>query len=799
MIRQVLVPLLCFLYFTSSCCGKQAYKIGGIFSNENQKQAFEEATRLVTGRRYRGSFWAEFRSLFPVHPVAVRAKKIPHLETHRSLNHNQATVNVYPQPKALYLDLVQALDWSSFIILYDNYENFLSVTSLLEANSFGSIRQLELDDDDEYRPMLANLKLTGQTRFVLVCTTTNLETILQQLQQVGMMTETYNYVVANLDLGTVQLKTLKYSGADITGVSVSKLNSNLETTLIHDAVQVFYEAIHQLTQAQNVSVTTKVVHCKLNDSWDRGLQVVNSMRSSSVQGMTGLVKFDSEGFRTGFNVDIVKIAPQGLVRVGNWNSTTGRFQFQLLERFEATNKFFPNRRLTVLITLATPYVMLRESKQELIGNDRYEGFCVDLIDQLAQILGFDYKFAVQEDGVYGYYAEATNEWKGMIGQIVKGTADLAVADLTITSEREKAVDFTTPFMHFGIGILYQKALATPPGPVIFASPFSYLVWAMIGVAYLAFSTTLFLIARLSPNEWRNPHPCVKEPEYLTNQFAFKNSLWFTMGALMQQGSELAPIALCTRAAAGAWWFFVLVMVSFYTANLTASLVVAPTILDDNFYSPFNNLEELVAQTTVNYGAKMGGATAGFFKDSNSVIWKYMQNHPENMVNDIEEGILKAQHENYALLAESTTIEYETARNCRLRQIGRPILDSKGYGIAVAQGSAMRNGLNAAILKLQETGVLTRLKRKWWEEKRGGGSCPDVPVEDDGWTPLVLYHLFELYAMLFIVSVLGLIGSFVELLLYAYRKSKTKNLDFKQVLVTELRRKQKVVEPRSQQN
>lgn len=34
----------------------------------------------------------------------------------------------------------------------------------------------------------------------------------------------------------------------------------------------------------------------------------------------------------------------------------------------------------------------------------------------------------------------------------------------------------------------------------------------------------------------------------------------------------------------------------------------------------------------------------------------------------------------------------------------------------------RNKLNTAVLHMQETGLLSQLKKKWWEEKRGGGKC-----------------------------------------------------------------------------
>lgn len=34
----------------------------------------------------------------------------------------------------------------------------------------------------------------------------------------------------------------------------------------------------------------------------------------------------------------------------------------------------------------------------------------------------------------------------------------------------------------------------------------------------------------------------------------------------------------------------------------------------------------------------------------------------------------------------------------------------------------RDTLSQAVLELQEQGVLTKMKTKWWKEKRGGGAC-----------------------------------------------------------------------------
>lgn len=64
--------------------------------------------------------------------------------------------------------------------------------------------------------------------------------------------------------------------------------------------------------------------------------------------------------------------------------------------------------------------MLKETTTPLFGNDRYEGYCVDVIEKLAKMLGFNYTFTVQEDGANGNFNKATNKWNGMIGEIVDG-------------------------------------------------------------------------------------------------------------------------------------------------------------------------------------------------------------------------------------------------------------------------------------------------------------------------------------------------------------------------------------------
>lgn len=79
--------------------------------------------------------------------------------------------------------------------------------------------------------------------------------------------------------------------------------------------------------------------------------------------------------------------------------------------------------------------MHKEVATSKTGNDRFEGYAIDLIDELSQLLGFKYEFILQEDGDYGDPIEGTDRWTGMIGAVMEDRADLAITDLTVQNSR----------------------------------------------------------------------------------------------------------------------------------------------------------------------------------------------------------------------------------------------------------------------------------------------------------------------------------------------------------------------------
>ncbi|XP_052755261.1 glutamate receptor ionotropic, kainate 2 isoform X4 [Galleria mellonella] len=743
------------LFFGHLSALPDTIRIGGLFHPEDDKQevAFRYAVERVNADRAilpRAKLLAQVETISPQDsfhaskrvchllrsgvaaifgpqsaPAAAHVQSIcdtmelPHLETRWDYRTRRESclVNLYPHPAALsraYVDLVRAWGWKSFTIVYENSDGLVRLQELLKAHGPSElpVAVRQLPDSHDYRPLLKQIKNSAESHIVLDCTTERIRDVLQQAQQIGMMSDYHSYLITSLDLHSVDLEEFKYGGTNITalrlldpersdvqkvirdwvydearkgrklqlGHTSAKENMTFiktETALMYDAVHLFAKALHDLDTSQQIDV--RPLSCEAEDTWPHGYSLINYMKIVEMKGLTGVIKFDHQGFRSDFTLDIIELTRDGLQKAGTWNSSEGvNYTRSYGDNQRQIVEILQNKTLIVTTILSAPYCMRREASERLTGNAQFEGYAIDLIHEISKILGFNYTFKLAPDGRYGSYNRETKEWDGMIRELLEQRADVAIADLTITYDREQVVDFTMPFMNLGISVLYRKPIKQPPNLFSFLSPLSLDVWIYMATAYLGVSVLLFILAR----------------------------------------------AVSTRMVAGMWWFFTLIMISSYTANLAAFLTV------ERMDSPIESAEDLAKQTKIKYGALKGGSTAAFFRDSNfstyQRMWSFMESaRPTVFTSSNKEGeerVMRGKG-SYAYLMESTTIEYVVERNCDLTQVGG-MLDSKGYGIAMPPNSPYRTAISGAVLKLQEEGKLHILKTKWWKEKRGGGSCRD---------------------------------------------------------------------------
>lgn len=66
--------------------------------------------------------------------------------------------------------------------------------------------------------------------------------------------------------------------------------------------------------------------------------------------------------------------------------------------------------------------MLKKNHDKLVGNDKYEGYCVELAAEIAKHVGYEYKLKIVSDGKYGARDPETKMWNGMVGELVYGVS-----------------------------------------------------------------------------------------------------------------------------------------------------------------------------------------------------------------------------------------------------------------------------------------------------------------------------------------------------------------------------------------
>ncbi|ELU10795.1 hypothetical protein CAPTEDRAFT_115399, partial [Capitella teleta] len=260
------------------------------------------------------------------------------------------------------------------------------------------------------------------------------------------------------------------------------------------------------------------------------------------------------------------------------------------------------RVLLTIARLQEPPFLFADPHDIGRGNRRFKGFVPDLVQKLAaKLKGYRYKIKLVTHGGYGV-EDAMGSWNGLVGEVIRGEADVAIGALSIRPSRSAVVDFTTPIMQTGITVVMRHA----------------------------------------------------------------------------QGDELSPI-------------------------------LRPT--------------DLASQHNISYGCIIGTQTYYYFKNNKAPIivnmWRNISSSDDNFVATSREGVQRVRESNgtYAFLVESVIGEYLASQPpCELQVLGSLLHMSK-YALAVNKNSSqLLKELNRVLVNLKDSGVLDRLRTKWWKRR-----------------------------------------------------------------------------------
>ncbi|KAL8573211.1 hypothetical protein ACOMHN_036196 [Nucella lapillus] len=511
---------------------------------------------------------------------------------------------------------------------------------------------------------------------------------------------------------------------------------------------------------------------------------VQGMRSAmaQVEGEKTMVFFRDNGTAVDrIHFDLYMMGPNGSAEVAEWSNAGG-----IVHSHESD--LFPHSKgdivLRAVVVVESPFVF----HDPAADGSKIRGYSLDVLKRISEIVGFNYVVRECDNNDYGALQEH-GMWSGCMGNVVRGEADVIVGALTVTAEREEVVDFTLPYYDFaGIQILMRK----PDNNVnlfYFVDVFTTEAWlCLFGVIVLT-SILLFLFERFSPKGKESDSDMEDASgEVVPRAFDLKESIWFVIGSVTLAGGGDPPRCLASRLLVAGFWFFSVVIMSTFTANLAAFLTVS------RMGTTIASLDELAAQSDVKYSVvrdsnvmayfehqaaiernfyelwknmSLGGTKPGAGTDQSLAVWDYPLGDKfgnmwsamktTGLLNTTQDGLERVLAGNFALISESPVIKYLVSHHCALTAVGDQF-SVRPYAFALKEKSLFTSKFTTAILQLQKQRELEDLKRKWWDGDKV--ACP-AESRDQG---LDLSSLTGTFIVMGGGLVLGIVVLGVEFLL-----------------------------------
>ncbi|KAL3278038.1 hypothetical protein HHI36_013379 [Cryptolaemus montrouzieri] len=393
----------------------------------------------------------------------------------------------------------------------------------------------------------------------------------------------------------------------------------------------------------------------------------------------------------------------------------------------------------------------------------FNGYCIDMMDKIAEELGFEYEVFLASDNMVGHMDDR-GKWNGMVKDIMDKKADIGLGSISVMAERENVIDFTVPYYDLVGYMILVKSSDIKPSLFKFLTVLEDEVWLCVLAAYFITSFLLWIFDKYSPYSYQN-----NKEKYIDDEekriFNLKESLWFCMTSLTPQGGGEAPKNLSGRLVAATWWLFGFIIIASYTANLAAFLTVS------RLETPIESLDDLSKQFKVKYAPvngsftmiyfqRMAGIEAKFYEiwkdmslndslseversklavwdypvsDRFTKIWQSMQD--VGLPTTLEEAVRKVSvsksaTDGFAFVGDSTDIKYAELLSCDLKAVGEEF-SKKPYALAVQQGSPLKERLNTAILELTNIRFLEELRQKWWDDNPEKMNCPKPEDPSEG--------------------------------------------------------------------
>lgn len=331
------------------------------------------------------------------------------------------------------------------------------------------------------------------------------------------------------------------------------------------------------------------------------------------------------------------------------------------------------KTLKVVTKRFEPFVIYEERE--------YGGFSIDLWEMIADEIGVDYQ-------LYG-----VNSIAKLLDDVERKEADVAIAGISITSERERALDFSLPYYSTGLQILVSAntSAETPNLITKLLSAFrsSKLYYGIGGFILILLVTShiIWLTERHHNSDF--PHSYFR---------GIWEAFWWAAVTVTTVGyGDKTPKRPLGRFVALVWMCAGYFVFAFFTASISATFTL------QELHGEINNLENL-------FGRRVATVT-------NSRTVNYLQNQGIVAIEyeTQEEAFLALQSEEIeAIVYDAPILNYYAKHDGKgYTKVVGSVFNNFYYGLAVSLNSPYRKKINIALLKLIENGTYEKLRQKWF--------------------------------------------------------------------------------------
>ncbi|CAK9801290.1 Glutamate receptor ionotropic, delta-2 [Anthophora plagiata] len=335
-----------------------------------------------------------------------------------------------------------------------------------------------------------------------------------------------------------------------------------------------------------------------------------------------------------------------------------------------------------------------------------KGYAFYIFNLISKKLNFTYTIVPPKEHILG------DQNNGVLGLLYQKKVDVAVAFLPVLPEMRQYCTFSIALDETKLTAVMRRPQESATGSGLLA-PFERTVWLLV-LASLAFvGPVIYLFASIRAKLWHDP---------TSENFSLSSCFWFVYSSLLKQGTNIVATTDSTRMLFATWWIFILILTSFYTANLTAFLT------KPQFTLSISSLHDIVQKgyNWVTYKGRM-------------VDFLLSQNHQNdltllNMSKLQGKGVFKYYEPSKAILdlvstkrlflAEAHYLQtlifndyvnktrHHLEHNLRCTYVIMPggiLLTSRAFGFS--PGSTIQKHINEVLLRLVETGIVQHRKQE----------------------------------------------------------------------------------------